>query len=87
MAKIKYKGKLKALRRHVYDIDGVFVVKRKWVLTYLSPKELRRFASKYKWRIKYADCQCVLCKDRHVNKSKFTKWAYWWDLEKLLQGD
>lgn len=83
----KYRGKLKALRRHLKEINGVPTISRKWTVAYLSDKELKMFEKKFQWRRLLSTCICKECGVSHLNPKKYKRYAYWWDIEKFLQGD
>lgn len=89
MSKLKYKGKLKALREHAKEINGLLVVPRSWVIMVLSASQLRKFERKFVWKKELMKCECIICPTcknsiPHLHPKKYKRHAYFWDLEKVV---
>lgn len=83
----RYSKRLKAIRKHVKQVDGVSVIGKQWIKMFLSKQEYKEFERKFRWRKLLSECICPTCGTVHLTHKKFKKYAYWWDIQKLIEGE
>ena len=78
-------GKIGELRKHIEKRNGLDLVKRSWVKTYMSKSEVEEFEKRFKWyQIYNKQCKCPDCGFVHPDMKKFIRYAYFWNLETIL---
>ena len=84
---MKFRGRLKKLHRYVRRFENdVPVIHISKVKEILSVREVGIFNKKFKWHKHYKERHACECGHEHFDKRKFKLYAYFWDLERIINS-